>query len=246
MEDVAAGDRLARALEREARLEEEAVDERPPQERRVLRHARLERRDHAVRIVQRAAVVHLRQHHVPVESVRMPDLVVTRRPSRLAVGDRALHQVEVGEEPVDAPALDHEPRPAVDPRPPRPEVGDRIRRMAVVELLRQPAERGEGRAAGRAVVDAEVDVGVRVGVAPGLRPAEDHGGDAVDVAETGGDAGGEVGRHGCSSLRIHPRRVRTKSSRSCSRCSLCVQNSIVRGTTRNPVQVGGRGIGRPR
>src|SRR5438132_300805 len=46
---------------------------------------------------------------------------------------------------------------------------------------------------------------------------------------------------GCSSVRLQPRRVRTKSSRSCSRCSRWRQNSIVSGTRRNPVQYGGRG-----
>src|SRR5438034_1258386 len=51
---------------------------------------------------------------------------------------------------------------------------------------------------------------------------------------------------GWRSCRLHPARVRTKSSRSCRRCSRCVQNSTDSGTMRKPVHAGGRGTGRRR
>src|SRR5213080_2682657 len=51
---------------------------------------------------------------------------------------------------------------------------------------------------------------------------------------------------GWRSCRLHPDRVRTKSSRSCRRCSRCVQNSTDSGTMRKPVHAGGRGTGRRR
>src|SRR6185436_8870046 len=94
----------------------------------------------------------------------VPQLVVAGHAARDAVLDGAPDAHEVAVEPIDAASPDAQPRTAVDPRAPRPELGHRVRPAALVELSREHPERLDGERALGVIVDAEIHVGVLVGV----------------------------------------------------------------------------------
>lgn len=158
VEDVTPASELSARLQRKVRLPQVLLDKSSLQRGRVGSRLLLEDRKSAARVEQGDVVMYLRHVDVAVEAMGVTRLVVAGRSTHPALGEDLLHPVKVPVEPVYPLVLHLEPGPTVDPWSPLAECRHRTGRMAIVQLLGQPAKlRNRGRVSGP-IVDPKVHI----------------------------------------------------------------------------------------
>jgi hypothetical protein len=103
-------------------------------------------------------IVNLREIDVVVESVGVPEIVVTADHASGAVIDYFGDSLKVTIKPVDLESVNPEPRSTVNPRTPLSEIGHLGRRAVSMKIACEPSEefhRGKLRGP---VVDSKIDV----------------------------------------------------------------------------------------
>ena len=105
-----------------------------------------------------ATVVSLREINVVVESVGMPEIVVTADHASGAVIDYFGDSLKITIKPVDLESMNPQPRSTVNPRTPLSEIGHRGRRAVSMKIACELSEKFQRGRLGGPVVDSKIDI----------------------------------------------------------------------------------------
>jgi hypothetical protein len=192
-------------------LRQEAVDQECAQLRGKRMGPSAQGLQFSSRVEERHVVMRLAHPDVAVPGARVPDLIVARHDTALAVLDDALDGFEVAQQEVDGAAVHREPDSPVDPRPPLARLRHAPGLAGVI-----PAPRHLGQAVPverRGTVEhAEVEVGVGLAVAARDRPAENHAFHATYAANFFRQTAEPTGNVECHAISLGHNKCATASA----------------------------------